>query len=217
MSTSHSYILWGASGHAKVLAEAIYLNSGKVIALFDNQKIDSPLIDVPVFKGVIGFQSWLETQKEASRISGLAAIGGGRGNDRIEIHQMFLDSDICVPRLIHPTAYVSPSAAVGLGTQVLAMANVAAGVYLGNSCIVNHHASIDHECVVGDGTHVAPGATLCGCVIAERNVFIGAGAVILPRLRLGENCVVGAGAVVTRDVPSGATVVGNPAKVIRND
>lgn len=48
-----------------------------------------------------------------------------------------------------------------------------------------------------------------------QNVWIGGGAIVLPGVRVGDDAVVGAGAVVTKDVPAGAVVVGNPAKVIR--
>ncbi len=48
----------------------------------------------------------------------------------------------------------------------------------------------------------------------EAGASIGAGAVILPGVRVGQDAMVGAGAVVTKDVPPGATVVGNPAKII---
>jgi acetyltransferase-like isoleucine patch superfamily enzyme len=49
-----------------------------------------------------------------------------------------------------------------------------------------------------------------------RGASIGAGAVILPGVRIGERAMVGAGAVVTRDVPSDVVVVGNPARVVRH-
>lgn len=52
-------------------------------------------------------------------------------------------------------------------------------------------------------------------IVIEDNVWIGGGAILLPGVRLGRNAVVGAGAVVTRDVPSNAVAVGNPARVIR--
>jgi acetyltransferase-like isoleucine patch superfamily enzyme len=89
---------------------------------------------------------------------------------------------------------------------------VAADAMLGAACIVNHKASVDHECRLGDGVHVAPGATLCGLVTVGDAAFIGAGAVVLPRLSIGADAVVGAGAVVTKDVPAGAVVTGNPAR-----
>ena len=160
MSASRPYVLWGAAGHAKVLAEAINLVGGRVIALFDNQERDSPLVNISVFKGPGGFEHWLAEQGDVSGISGLAAIGGGRGRDRMQIHEMFRDCGLRVPEVVHPRAHISLTASVGSGTQIFALANLGAGVSLGSSCIVNHGASIDHECVIGDATHVAPGATL---------------------------------------------------------
>jgi acetyltransferase-like isoleucine patch superfamily enzyme len=46
-------------------------------------------------------------------------------------------------------------------------------------------------------------------------VYIGFGAIVLPGVTIGDHCLVGAGAVVTKDVPAGSIVAGNPAKVLR--
>ena len=80
---------------------------------------------------------------------------------------------------------------------------------------MNTNASVDHECRLADGVHVAPGARIAGCVEIGRCAMVGIGAVILPRLRIGEGAIVGAGAVVTRDVPDRAVVYGNPARIVR--
>jgi acetyltransferase-like isoleucine patch superfamily enzyme len=52
-------------------------------------------------------------------------------------------------------------------------------------------------------------------VVVEADVWIGAGAILLPGITVGRGAVIGAGAVVTKDVPAGAIVVGVPARVIR--
>jgi len=208
------FILWGSAGHSKVIADIIALKGGKVLALFDNRDVPSALPGVPVFFGEDGLCQWVKSETPPLHIAGLVAIGGKRGRDRLFIQDLFKKYGIALPILVHPTAVVSRSARFGQGTQVLALANVAADVTTGDACIINHRASVDHECVLGNGVHIAPGAVVCGCVAVEDNAFIGAAAVILPRLTIGADAVVGAGAVVTRDVQPGTTVAGNPAKVI---
>ncbi|HSV54805.1 MAG TPA: acetyltransferase [Burkholderiaceae bacterium] len=217
MAEPAAYVLWGSAGHAKVLASALALVGAKVVALFDNNPNGvSALPGVPLYLGEQGFEAWCAQAKNGPQVQGLVAIGGARGLDRLVIQQRFLAHGIAVPTLIHPQASVCATVVLGAGTQVLAQAVVAADARLGAACIVNHRAGIDHECVLEDGVHVAPGATLCGCVQVGRGAMIGAGAVVLPRMRIGTGALVGAGAVVTRDVPPGAVVAGNPARVVRS-
>lgn len=216
MTDCGRYVLWGSAGHAKVLDEAIRRGGGKVIALFDNDpNAGSSLPDVPLLGGVQEFLQWAEKTQYLHEICGLVAIGGSRGQDRLRLQELLVQSGISVHALIHQKAFVANTAQLGPGTQVLAMALVAAGASVGAACIVNHKASIDHECRIEDGVHIAPGATLCGCVTVETCAMIGAGAIVLPRRRIGRNSIVGAGAVVTRDVPADVVVAGNPATIRR--
>ena len=211
------YILWGSAGYAKVLADIIRLNRGNVVALFDNDpEAVSCLANVPLYCGASGFQEWLDRQESLEGIGAVLAIGGARGEDRQQIAQQLRSTGLCLPSLIHPAAAVSESVKHGEGCQILANAVLAADVTMGNVCIVNNSANVDHECQFGSGVHIGPGAVLCGCVTVADNTMIGAGAVVLPRLRIGGGVVVGAGAVVTRDVPDRAVVIGNPAKIMRH-
>jgi sugar O-acyltransferase (sialic acid O-acetyltransferase NeuD family) len=119
--------------------------------------------------------------------------------------------------VIHPSAVVSQTAVVEDGVQVMAGAVIQAGAVIGRNVIVNTRSSIDHDCMIGDHTHVSAGAVLAGGVTLEEGVHIGAGAVVIQGLRIGKGTIVGAGAVVTRQLPPHITAVGVPAKEMRHN
>lgn len=116
--------------------------------------------------------------------------------------------------LFDPTAVVARSSVFGEGAYVNAGAIVAAGVRAGAGCLLNRAASIGHHCTVGDYVTFAPGAVTGGGCRFASGAFIGVGAVISPEVAVGANAVIGAGAVVVRDVPDGAVMVGNPARLL---
>lgn len=118
------------------------------------------------------------------------------------------------PSFIHQTASVYDSVNVGKGTLVLPNAVLDAAVSLGNFCIVNNNATVSHNCEIGDYCHIAINAAVAGGVSVGEGTLVGAGSVILPEITIGKWATIGAGAVVTKDVPDGATVYGNPAKVM---
>ena len=204
-------VFWGATGQCLVLEELVTCLGYSLVALVDrNPALVSPYPQVPLFADENAFRVWRDQQ--SGPLYGLVAVGGTHGGVRLELQARLMELGLEIPVAIHPRAQVSPSAQVGFGGQILAGANVAARARLGRAVIINHLANVDHECELGDGVHLAPGATLCGCVQVEDHAFIGAGAVVLPRRRIGRGAVIGAGAVVTRDVPPGTTVRGNPAR-----
>lgn len=127
-------------------------------------------------------------------------------------------------------AVVRAGARVGAGTRVCSHAYVDAGVIVGRGCKVKNHAFLCEGVVLEDGVFVGPGATFTNDrhprasrrarrpfprTVVRTGATIGAGAVILPGVEIGAGATVAAGAVVVRDVPPGATVAGNPARVLR--
>lgn len=74
---------------------------------------------------------------------------------------------------IHPDARISPSAKIGEGSVIMAGAIVQAHAVIGRHCIINTGASVDHDCVLGDFVHIAPGAHLCGGVQVGEGAMVG--------------------------------------------
>jgi sugar O-acyltransferase (sialic acid O-acetyltransferase NeuD family) len=208
-------VLWGATGHAKVLREFIGELGYEVVAVFDNDPSVAPcFVDVPLFYGQEGFDGW-KTNNNTNQVACLVAIGGARGRDRLAMQEFLEGKGLFPAVVVHPFAYVAKGTSSGKGSQILARAFVGVDAKLGDACIINTGASVDHECVLGAGVHLAPGAVLTGLVRVGEGTLIGPNAVVLPRISIGRDVIVGAGSVVTRDVPDNVVVYGNPARIQR--
>lgn len=210
MTERTSLVCWGASGHALVLLDMLAISPYECTAYIDLFRPEPVFQGCPVFSTPLAFQQWNLTQGPLQCRSALLAVGRQGGHRMAAMHTLH-GLGLHTPSVVSPQASVSPTAYMGEGCQLLPMAVLGAKAVLGRACILNHGAVVDHECLLADGVHVAPRATLCGQVQVGEDVFIGAGAIVLPRLTIGPRATIGAGAVVTRDVPADTVVSGNPA------
>lgn len=102
--------------------------------------------------------------------------------------------------IVHPSAFISPSAKVDEGSYIGPMAVVSSNAIVGNSCIVNIHVSIGHDSVIGDNCIFNPGARISGhCVIGKRTLF-GTNSFIYQGKKIGEDCAIDAMTYIDKDI-----------------
>ncbi|NJC41291.1 sugar O-acyltransferase (sialic acid O-acetyltransferase NeuD family) [Brevundimonas alba] len=110
-----------------------------------------------------------------------------------------------------------PDVVVGEGAVFCDFTVVTASARIGRHFHCNIYSYVAHDCVIGDFVTFAPNVCCNGNVHIEDDVYVGTGAILRQGardkpLRIGKGAIIGMGAVVTKDVPPGVTVIGNPAK-----
>ncbi len=203
-SPTHMY-LYGAGGHAKVVAGILTSRGVRVAGVFDDNPPNAKLRIMEVRDGV-QLLGGAFPKLDAPMI-----ITIGHNGRRAELAALI---DASFGTAIHPSAIIASGVPIGGGSMILHGSVLQAGSRVGRHVLINTAASIDHDNLLGDFVHVSPNATLCGHVEVGEGTHIGAGAVVIPQVKIGRWSTIGAGAVVLRDVPDYATVVGNPARVI---
>ena len=134
----------------------------------------------------------------------------------------------CQARGAHPVTIFAANALsldgneIGDGAVFCPYAMVTSNARIGRFFHANIYSYVAHDCVIGDFVTLAPQACCNGNVRIEDHAYIGTGAVIREGSRakplvIGRGAVVGMGAVVTKDVAPGATVVGNPARLLAKE
>jgi len=202
-------LIIGAGGHGKVVAEtAIATGKWDNIGFLDDRFEQlTGAFPWPVIGPVDEAETYVADYPEAVVALGDASI-------RLELIAKLETIGYALPCIIHPSAWISPSASLGEGSVVLPMAAVNTAVRAGRGCIINTGATVDHDSILGDGVHVCPGSHLAGEVEAGSKTWIGIGSCVIQQIRIGESVIVAAGAVVTNDIQSAVTVAGVPAEEI---
>ena len=205
-------VIIGAGGHGRVVLDILRAEGRYNVVGFldaDPTLAGSTVGGLPVLGRVNQFP-----RLKADRVkAAIVAIGESRARRRYA--QLILDNGFELISTRHPSAVVSPSAAIGRNVVIAPGAIIGPEVRIGDSAIINTASIIEHECQIGPGAHICPAAAMAGRVKIGAGAFIGLGSRIIQCLAIGDDAIIGAGAVVITDIPSGATAVGVPAKVVR--
>ena len=203
-------IIWGASGHGRVVADC-------ALTSFEWQRV-SFVDDVwpqNKYSGkfeILGRGEDVDSYRTSSFI-----VGIGDNEIRKSKQAELLSKGLTLVNVVHVGATLSPDLQFGRGNVIMAGAIINNGADIGNGCIINTGAIIEHDASLSDFVHISPNASLGGNVQIGENSWIGIGAVIKNNITVSKNVIVGAGAVVTSDILESGTYVGVPAKKVNTE
>ena len=198
--------LYGASGHAKVILDILKACDIKMEGLIDDNPSVNELMGFPVFHHRLDLHPVIVSIGNcATRRKVVEQIAEA-------LHATPFDAAV-FGTAVHPSAIVSETAHIGVGSVVMQGAIIQTCTQIGRHCIVNTGAKIDHECVIGDYVNIDSGVTLCNNVTVGDNTWIGPGSTIIQGIHIGNRVVINAGCVVVQDVPDGCTAYSNPCRI----
>lgn len=205
-----SLLIIGCGGHGKVVYDCASL-MGKYgrIAFASNLDEPSPVDGVPVYQE----SEVLPMLSSRAFDEAFVAIGDNAAR-RFKCDDL-RDAGVSQATLIHPSAYVSSSAAVGPGSVILANAVVNASARIGVGCIVNSGAIVEHDCVVGNYAHMSPRACIGGWTRVGEGSWLCIGSVVSDRVNISGKVTLGAGCTLLDDAEVPGLYVGSPAKLRR--
>ncbi|MDO4673668.1 acetyltransferase [Campylobacter sp.] len=194
MARTKKIYLYGFSGHGLVCAD-VARAVGYEECLF---------IDDAEGKG-------LEFSPALERADIFISIGANAA--RARVYERVRAEGWRVVNLIHPSAMIAPSVILAEDAGILALPYVVvnAAALIERGVILNTACVVEHECVVGEFSHISVGAKCAGNVRLGRGCFLGMNSSVLPNLSLADGSTLGAGGVLTKSVQSGGVFVGVPA------
>lgn len=208
-------VIVGAGGHGLSTYElALSTGKFKVIGFLDDTKQFGTRIVNDCF--VIGKIStdFNVSSNEIKIAMGLAGEMSMR--KRLTLLNEFEKSNYEFPTLIHPSAQISNLAQISQGSQIHALTNVGVNTKIGRHSVINSGVIVEHGTNILESCSISPGSVLCGDVMIGKSVFIGANSTVLPGIKIADFAIIGAGSLVNKNLESGKTYYGVPAREFKN-
>lgn len=203
--------IYGPGGFGRELIP-VAGHSAEVCFLSDSEsEIGTSILGIPTFS----LDGFAEAEGGAGDTSVVIAVADAKV--RRKLAAKIGAAGLRAGQAVAATAIIGPGVELGEGAILCHQTTITASVKIGVHFHANIYAYVAHDCLIGDYVTLAPRVCINGNTIVEDDAYIGTGAVLKQGtpdkpLRIGKGAIIGMGAVVTKDVPPGAVVVGNPAR-----
>lgn len=211
------YAVYGASGCGRSLMPVAREHLARLDIQSTIYFIDDSLTEATEINGhpAVNYQTFKALQSAEKFV--LIAIANSQIREKIA-HQLENDGMHLWSVQANNTV-IMDQAEIAAGAALSPFVTITSNIKIGKCFHANLYSYVEHDCVIGDYVTFAPGVKCNGNIHIEDHVYIGTGAVIkqgTPNqpLVIGKGAVIGMGAVVTKSVPPGLTVVGNPARIL---
>lgn len=204
----------GSSGHAKVVSDIVKLERRFEIAGYlDSQKAAGTQV---LGSRILGRVEDLPNLVHTHGLDGyIIAIGDNFVRHQISAAVKALGLDLPLVTAVHPAAVVAGDVTLGAGTVVMAGAVINPGCGVGELCIINTRASLDHDSLLEDCASLGPNAATGGNCQVGFCAVLGISSTLIHRISVGEHTVIGAGAVVLESIGPCMVALGCPARNVR--
>ena len=211
------YAIYGASGCGRSLMPVARQQLAREEDLSEIVFIDDALTEVGVVNGhrAMSYAAFKAERAENKKV--LIAIANSQVREKLA-NQLEQDG-IKLWSIAADNTVFMDQANIGEGAALSPFVSITSNIKIGKCFHANLYSYVEHDCIIGDYVTFAPGVKCNGNIHIEDHADIGTGAVIKQGtpdkpLVIGKGAVVGMGAVVTKSVPAGVTVVGNPARIL---
>ncbi len=198
-------LVYGGGGHGKSVIDLLRtLGTYHLIGIVDDGiPVGEEIMSLPLLGGGEALPG---IYAGGTRLA-INAVGGiGNILIRLEVFDRLAAEGFACPSIVHPSAWVEPSARISAGVQVFPHAYVGSECHVGYGAIVNTGAIISHDCILEDTVNISPGAILAGGVQIGERALVGMGVTVNLGVKIGAGARIGNGATVKSDVQPGGVV-----------
>jgi UDP-N-acetylbacillosamine N-acetyltransferase len=192
-------VIYGASGHGKVIKDIAKRNGYKNIIFIDDG--DNEYLNYESFKNKYKCKN--------------IVLGIGDNFIREKIFNKLKQDNYNIITLIDPSVVIGDNVEIGEGTVIMPNVVINSESKIANGVILNTSSVIEHEDIIEDFVHISPNVALAGNVKVGKATHIGIGSSVIQNIIIGKNCIIGAGSVVICDIKNNKKVAGNPVHELK--